>query len=125
MEPGVKYNRWCHTCEHSPNPTYEPPCHGCAGSEDKPNWTPIGIRKFEHGGFDPVEKPAHYNQGGIECIDAIEIVTKDTSGPGAYLIGNAMKYIWRHAYKGKPLEDLRKAVWYINRYIQHLEKNDA
>jgi hypothetical protein len=37
-------------------------------------------------------------------------------------LGNAIKYIWRAALKGKHLEDLKKAVWYINREIARLEK---
>ena len=63
---------------------------------------------------DPVNSPKHYNQGDIECIDAIE----SCLGPEAfrgYLHGNAMKYLWRHKYKGKAVEDLDKALWYVER----------
>ncbi len=63
--------------------------------------------------FDPVEKPAHYNQGGIEAIDYIKQQLGD-EGYRAYCLGNVMKYLHRHAYKGKPKEDLAKAVWYLN-----------
>ena len=66
--------------------------------------------------YDPVEKPFHYNQGEIECIDAI----KEALGPegfNAYLRGNAMKYIWRCSHKGKELEDIKKAIWYLESYL--------
>lgn len=66
--------------------------------------------------MDAVEKPAHYNNGSIEAIEYI----KQQTGTGFddYLYGNAIKYLHRYRYKGKPVEDLRKAVWYINRMIQ-------
>jgi hypothetical protein len=63
-----------------------------------------------------VNHPAHYNAGKIEVIDAIEDWGLDFS------LGNAVKYIARAAHKGKPLEDLKKARWYINHAIQRLEK---
>lgn len=65
---------------------------------------------------DNVHKPAHYNNGSIEAIDYI----KQQTGEGFkdYLYGNALKYLHRHRYKGKAVEDLRKATWYINRMIQ-------
>jgi len=64
---------------------------------------------------DMVNSPAHYNDFGIECIDAIEAATG--SEFKAYLQGNILKYLWRYKYKGKPLEDLQKAEWYLSRLI--------
>ena len=62
---------------------------------------------------DPVNSPKHYNMhGGVECIDAIEAAVEDFP---SYLQGNAIKYLYRHAYKGNPIQDLEKAIWYINR----------
>ena len=52
---------------------------------------------------DPVNFPSHYNKGGIGCIDAIKSCQGD--GFKYYLQGSAIKYIWRHEHKGKPLED--------------------
>lgn len=69
---------------------------------------------------DPVEKPAHYNQGGVECIDYIRQVLGD-EGFKAYCLGNTIKYLHRHDYKGKPKEDLRKAQYYLNAAISTLE----
>lgn len=62
-----------------------------------------------------VDHPAHYNQGSIEVIDAIE------DWKLGFNDGNAVKYIARHRHKGNPIEDLRKARWYIDREIQRLE----
>jgi hypothetical protein len=39
--------------------------------------------------------------------------------------GNAIKYIWRAGEKGPPIDDLRKAVWYLEREIKRLERGDA
>ena len=67
---------------------------------------------------DPVNHPSHYTSGSIEVIDYIE----DQKLP--YHLGNAVKYISRAGKKdkAKTVEDLQKAVWYINRYIGLLEK---
>lgn len=72
---------------------------------------------------DPVNRPTHYNQSGIECIDAIEAALGD--GFINYLQGNVMKYLWRWQYKNG-LEDLRKAQWYLNKLIEiEKEKEEA
>ena len=67
---------------------------------------------------DNVNHPDHYNRGKIEVIDFIE--DKELG----FHLGNAVKYISRAGRKNpdKTIEDLRKAVWYINRQIQILEK---
>ena len=61
-----------------------------------------------------INHPAHYNVGKIEVIDAIE-----DWGLGFHL-GNAVKYLARAGHKdpAKTEEDLRKAVWYIERFIK-------
>ena len=67
-----------------------------------------------------VNKPKHYNQGGIECIDAIEAMLTHEEFVG-YLRGNSLKYRWRFRYKnGK--EDLLKAQWYENKLFKILEE---
>jgi hypothetical protein len=70
--------------------------------------------------YDPVESPVHYNTGSIECIEAIKASMSDTEFKG-YLKGNAMKYLWRYDYKGKPVEDLQKAQWYLARLTEEIE----
>ena len=67
---------------------------------------------------DMVNSPPHYNQTGIECIDAISAATD--SGFKYYLQGNIMKYLWRFDYKNKPVEDLEKARWYLDRLIEEV-----
>ena len=63
-----------------------------------------------------VDHPAHYNSGKIEVIDAIEDWNLNFSR------GNAIKYIARAGLKdkGTEVEDLQKALWYIQREIQRL-----
>lgn len=67
---------------------------------------------------DPVNHPAHYTDGSIEVIDFIE--DKGLS----FHLGNAVKYIARAGKKDpeKTVEDLKKAVWYLNRRIAQLER---
>ena len=68
---------------------------------------------------DMVNHPPHYNKNGIETIDAIESATGE--GFEYYLQGNILKYLWIYKYKGKPLEDLKKAEWYLSKLIETVE----
>ena len=63
---------------------------------------------------DPVNKPAHYTQGGIECIDAIEAACEGLTGREGFLVGQVIKYVWRWKHKNGA-EDLAKAGWYLDR----------
>lgn len=67
---------------------------------------------------DPVNAPAHYRwlPNGIEVIDITETLN--------FTMGNAVKYILRADHKGKPIEDLRKAAWYIEREIARRESGE-
>jgi len=67
---------------------------------------------------DSVNHPPHYNQGGIECLEAIKAAVGD--GFTAYLRGNVIKYLWRCEHKGG-VEDLRKAAFYLDRAIKEME----
>ena len=69
---------------------------------------------------DVVNKPAHYGDGAIECIDYMKDNMDHMMFMG-YLEGNAKKYMHRYRYKGKPVEDLRKARWYLDRLIVEME----
>lgn len=71
--------------------------------------------KEAYGGLDIVNKPPHYNQTGVECIDAIQAATGD--GFEYYLQGNIIKYLWRYRYKNG-VEDLKKAQWYQTKLIE-------
>ena len=73
---------------------------------------------------DVVNNPEHYNTGNIECIDAIEESMSSVAFKG-YLKGNCMKYLWRYDYKGKQVEDLQKAGWYLNKLTGVVIKENA
>ncbi|MDB4277817.1 DUF3310 domain-containing protein [Gammaproteobacteria bacterium] len=68
---------------------------------------------------DVVNNPTHYNTGRIECIEAIRESMSSEAYAG-YLKGNCMKYLWRYDYKGKPIEDLEKAQWYLAKLLKEL-----
>ena len=68
--------------------------------------------------LDPVDHPDHYQTSKIECIDAIEAAIEGLRPNEAFLAGTAIKYIWRFKKKGKAVEDLQKAKWYIDRLIE-------
>jgi hypothetical protein len=66
---------------------------------------------------DIINQPPHYKSGGIETIDFIEAKKLN------YHLGNVVKYISRAGIKSQcPIEDLKKARWYLDRYIQKLEE---
>ena len=70
---------------------------------------------------DPVNNPSHYNEGGVECIEGIES-SMGLSQFRGYLKGNVLKYVWRYENKGKPVEDLKKAEWYLSKLITSFNK---
>lgn len=65
---------------------------------------------------DPVNHPAHYETGGIECFDAI-VASQGIDAAMNFCLCNAFKYIWRCQHKGKTVEDIEKAIWYLNKYL--------
>lgn len=64
---------------------------------------------------DVVNHPPHYggHPSGVECITVVEHMS--------FNVGNAIKYLWRHQEKGDPIQDLKKARWYVDREIQRLQ----
>lgn len=72
-----------------------------------------------------VNHPDHYQTSSVECIDALGAATEDLSGDEAFCTASAIKYLWRWKKKGTPIEDLRKAQWYIDRLINKLEGKNA
>lgn len=67
---------------------------------------------------DVINHPSHYTRGKIEVIDFIE----DQQLP--YHLGNVVKYVARAGYKGDKLEDLKKAQWYLDRYIKEVMQHE-
>ena len=69
--------------------------------------------------YDVVDRPEHYTNGSMECIEAIEGMLTHEEYIG-YLRGTAFAYMWRFRDKGKPIEDIRKAGWHEKRLINYL-----
>ena len=64
-----------------------------------------------------VDHPSHYTHGGMECIEAMQAAF-GTEAVCHFCQCNAFKYLWRAEHKGKPVEDMEKAQWYINKWIE-------
>lgn len=72
---------------------------------------------------DPVNHPSHYQtKSGLETIQVIEAFTDGLEGIEAVCTANAIKYICRWKKKNG-LQDLKKAQWYLNKLIKHVEKS--
>jgi hypothetical protein len=99
----------CMTCFYEFKSPVEEPCVSCKGYR---SWTSQETFKEE----DVVNNPKHYNVG-IEPIEAIE------SWKLGYNLGNVIKYVARADHKGKRIEDLKKARWYLDREINKNESN--
>lgn len=69
---------------------------------------------------DPVNSPSHYASGGVECIEAIKASMSHEAFLG-YLKGSVQKYLWRYEKKANPVEDLKKAQWYLARLTEEQE----
>lgn len=69
---------------------------------------------------DPVNSPAHYTSGGIECIEAMQAAF-GAEAVKDFCLCNTFKYLWRHRNKNG-VEDLKKARWYLNRLIEAVEE---
>lgn len=75
---------------------------------------------------DEVRKPAHYRQGGIECIDAIRAALVGVKDPFvAFCMGQVIRYTWRHPHKGAPLTDLRKAQRYLGWAVEQMIRDNS
>ncbi len=94
--------------------------HNCRTNADEYGiiWIEVTTEPSEQSEHDPVNHPSHYTShpSGVECIQVTEHMT--------FNCGNAVKYIWRNGLKDGQAntQDLQKAVWYLNREIERLEK---
>ena len=71
---------------------------------------------------DPVNHPPHYNASPAQCRGcgtSIECI--DVTAHMSFCAGNVVKYLWRAEHKGRHLEDLKKAAWYLAREIERVE----
>ena len=74
--------------------------------------------------IDHVNSPAHYTRGRVEVIEVIEDAVKDAPDTfDAVLQGNILKYLLRLWVKENPLQDAKKARWYLDRLITRLEND--
>lgn len=104
--------------------TYKLPKNSDEENEVEAN---IEMYRKTHASFDEyVNHPSHYNHGGRETIDIIKDHLNDSDW-NAYqggLLFNIYKYIDRAPYKGKRVEDLKKAAWYLNKLINEVSENE-
>jgi hypothetical protein len=71
--------------------------------------------------IDQVNKAPHYNKGDVECIEAIKSATVGKKGIEAVCVANVIKYLWRYEEKGKPLQDVQKAKWYLEKLLNEIK----
>lgn len=91
-------------------------------SKMKP-WTDKGFDRIVRN--DNVNHPSHYTNRKMEAIDIIEMIIETENNPKvAYNMSNVLKYILRFRDKGKPVEDLKKAQWYLNRMIEKISEEE-
>ncbi len=129
----------CNSCFYMESPKESWPCNICEGYNKYVNRNiyinqpdTIAIRKWDaEDAFneqktwkkpaveDNINSPQHYTKGKYEVIDVIEDWNLN------FRLANAVKYIARHEHKGKPEEDLKKALWYLQREIDSYGKLDA
>lgn len=99
----------CMTCFYNGTNLGSFPCVRCTSFN-------LWVDKDTYREEDPVNAPRHYNVG-IEPIEAIE------SWKLGYNLGNVIKYVARADHKGKRIEDLKKARWYLDREINNNESD--
>lgn len=87
--------------------------------DDTPDTREVVEKYGEDAKPDPVNRPAHYTSGGIECIDAMQAAFGEDAVKD-FCLCNAFKYLWRHRQKNG-VEDLKKCRWYLNRLIREME----
>ena len=70
-----------------------------------------------------INHPSHYKNNTYECIDVmLDIFGKDKTA--AFCELNAFKYLWRANNKGTDIQDKKKAIWYLNKYIELKENKN-
>lgn len=117
-----QYEYHCPKCDHT---QYSRICDHEHVVQSQTQWKKLQQEEKEQQPMekDMVNHPAHYTAGGIECIDALAAATAGLEGIEAVCTANAIKYLWRWKLKNGA-EDLKKAQWYINHLIEHLDKKD-
>ena len=120
----------CNSCFYMQNERSRSPCNVCEGYNKYVNRNiyiqrpdTIEIKEWiDEDAFveweqeqymknDSVNSPKHYTAGKYEVIEVIEDWDLN------FRLANTVKYVARHKHKGKPLEDLEKALWYLQREV--------
>lgn len=117
----MKIHDGCTDCIHEPKGFADFPCRSCKGTTTSDSNEYRTRQDFWTCVPEAVEHPSHYNQGSIECIDAM-ISAFGTENTALWCKINAFKYLWRSDYKNG-MEDLKKASWYINKTIELIESD--
>ena len=123
----VNQEHKCNSCFYGESPKDMWPCKTCDGYNKYVNrniyisqpdtiaiktWDDKDVFEEQHmKQTDNINSPKHYTHGKYEVIDVIEDWDLN------FRLANAIKYIARHKHKGKPLEDLEKALWYLQREV--------
>lgn len=100
-----------YTCEHGKR--MDQFCQECSGDSISPI---MRMNEAIYTESDMVNEPPHYKVGGVETIDYIQAKLTLDQFEG-YCLGNALKYISRANHKKDATEDLRKAIWYLDRLV--------
>jgi hypothetical protein len=74
-------------------------------------------------GEEIINKPSHYTQGKVECIEAIRSAVSTAPPIQAVYVANILKYVWRYREKNGR-QDLMKARWYLDALIEEVPDND-
>lgn len=73
----------------------------------------VEVAQAKQAAVDEINHPTHYTQvPGVECIDVIEALAMP------YHLGCALKYLWRWDMKATPKANIRKAIWYLERWLE-------
>lgn len=100
----------CLYCRWNGTDGFEEPCIHC-----KHNGGDVDL--FEDVREAAVKHPEHYKTGKFECIDVmVDVYGKEATKDFCLL--NAFKYLWRCKNKGKEIEDIKKAKFYLEKYLE-------
>ena len=95
----------------------------CLASEKELDWALSIINSKTEP--DNVNHPKHYESGKYECIDVM-VETQGEEAVKAFCLCNAFKYIYRCTKKhATPVEDVKKAIWYLNKFLELEGENDG
>lgn len=106
------FGQFCSNCKYGSIPIVEHPCCDCWIEKEGEIPNKFLLKDDDSTVNDNVNHPAHYTQGGVECIDAIRACMTDEEFIG-YCKGCTLKYVWRFEHKGGT-EDLKKAAVYLH-----------